>query len=180
MVRYQAATGNANAKRNTRAKHYVLFDKPEDKGAKLKAAYPDLGWVTDIDGHPTLPFSVAARLILPTGAVQTRRDVLLFEEFPTGQFFNRLWEHIVPQLNFQADNILSEVVRAAQAAPDQTPFISVNGDWEAVEGDIAGEWEGLAGQSAIAAAPPSRPPPQQAPPPTPPQWNPVEANTGVG
>jgi len=62
MVCFQATTGNVRAQRAFRAKHYVLFDRPADKGHDLKIAQPDLGWVTVIDGHATLPFSVASRL----------------------------------------------------------------------------------------------------------------------
>ena len=47
-----------------RGKHFVLFDEPADKGALLKESYPDLGWATSIEGHPTLPYSVAWRLLL--------------------------------------------------------------------------------------------------------------------
>ena len=66
MVCYQDANGNATAQRNARGKHYVVFDKPEDKGHQLKAAYPNLGWAVDTEqGHAALPFSVAARLLLP-------------------------------------------------------------------------------------------------------------------
>ena len=71
MVCFQDATGNATQIRTARGKHYVLFDLPADKGQELKDSQPSLGWVPDINGHPTLPFSVAARLILP---VHTDRD----------------------------------------------------------------------------------------------------------
>ena len=43
----------------------IIFDLPADKGLELKTKQPSLGWVTDINGHPALPFSIAARLILP-------------------------------------------------------------------------------------------------------------------
>ena len=36
MVCYANAGGNANARRTARAKHYVLFDRPEDLSAKLR------------------------------------------------------------------------------------------------------------------------------------------------
>ena len=48
MVCYQTTTGDEATRRATRKKHYVLFDQPVDKGAELKAAYPDLGWATTL------------------------------------------------------------------------------------------------------------------------------------
>ena len=57
MVRFQAASGNNAAKLVARGKHFVLFDEPADKGNILKESYPDLGWATSIEGHPTLPYS---------------------------------------------------------------------------------------------------------------------------
>ena len=59
MVCYQVANGNANAQRKARVKHFVLLDRPDDQGRKLKTTFPELGWVPDVDGHPTLPWSVA-------------------------------------------------------------------------------------------------------------------------
>ena len=81
MVCYQTKSGNANAQRTARASHFVLLDRPEDLGAKLKASYPDIGWAPDTDGHPTLPFSVGCKLILRAGAERDNRDALLFAEF---------------------------------------------------------------------------------------------------
>ena len=77
MVRYQAANGNAAARLATRDKHFILFDSPADKGAELKTAYPAIGWAASIEGYPTLPFSVGARLILQVGAEATHRDQAL-------------------------------------------------------------------------------------------------------
>ena len=82
MVRYLDVTGNANAQRNARGKHFVQFDLAADKGTELKASQPNLGWVPDQDGHPTLPFSVAARLILTIYAERDDRGAALFDEFP--------------------------------------------------------------------------------------------------
>ena len=104
MVRFQAASGNVAAKLVARGKHFVLFDEPADKGAILKESYPDLGWTTSIEGHPTLPYSVAWRLFLRGGAERDRRDVLLFSEFATAQLFARIWKAVVPTFNFTADN----------------------------------------------------------------------------
>ena len=62
MVCFQDANGTAAQQtRIARGKHYVLFDLPADKGLELKNKQPSLGWVTDINGHPTLPFSIAQR-----------------------------------------------------------------------------------------------------------------------
>ena len=58
MVRFRAAPGNADAQLVAREKHYVLFDRAQDKGALCKAAYLSLGWVPDIEGCPALPYSV--------------------------------------------------------------------------------------------------------------------------
>ena len=58
MVRYQSFGGTTIAQRDARGKHYVLFDLPADKGTELKDKQPDLGWVPDMEGHPTLPWSV--------------------------------------------------------------------------------------------------------------------------
>ena len=91
MVRFQAASGNVAAKLVARGKHFVLFDEPADKGAILKESYPDLGWTTSIEGHPTLPYSVAWRLLLRGCAERDRRDVLLFGEFATAQLFSRIF-----------------------------------------------------------------------------------------
>ena len=88
MVCYQTKSGNANAQRTARAAHFVLLDRPEDLGAKLKASYPDIGWAPDTDGHPTLPFSVGCKLILRAGAERDNRDTLLFAEFPSAQYLN--------------------------------------------------------------------------------------------
>ena len=67
-----------------------VLDRPEDLGAKLKASYPDIGWAPDTDGHPTLPFSVGCKLILRAGAERDNRDTLLFAEFPSAQYLNRI------------------------------------------------------------------------------------------
>ena len=142
MVRYQAANGNAAARLATRDKHFILFDSPADKGAELKTAYPDIGWAASIDGHPTLPFSVGARLILQVGAETTNRDPALFAEFPTAQVLDRIWKAVVPTFQFEADNPFQEVSRVAGSLTNKNPFIFVPGDWEEVEGDL-GEWDGL-------------------------------------
>ena len=78
MVCFQAYGGAGDAQRAARGKHYVLFDLPTDKGVEFKAKQPDMGWVSDIEGHPALPFSVAARIILPMYAERDERDVGLF------------------------------------------------------------------------------------------------------
>ena len=139
MVRYQNVGGNAIAARAARGKHYVLFDLPVDKGAELKTKQPNLGWVTDIEGHPSLPFSVASRLILSTYAEQLNRDVGVLEEFATEQLLARLWAAITPHLKLDADNIFQVVEEAASQVENKTVFIGVAGDWRAVEGDIDGE-----------------------------------------
>ena len=95
MVCYQVSAGNDAAKRAARGKHYVCFNLASDKGSELKAAHPLLKWVADLDGHPTLPFSVACRLILPLYAEVDRRDTGLLVEFPTEQLFERLWAAVV-------------------------------------------------------------------------------------
>ena len=94
MVCYQTKSGNANTQRAARAAHFVLLDRPEDLGAKLKDSYPDIGWAPDTDGHPTLPFSVGCKLILRAGAERDNRDTALFAEFPSAQYLNRIWDTI--------------------------------------------------------------------------------------
>ena len=142
MVRYQVANGNAAARLATRDKHFILFDSPADKGAEFKAAFPDIGWAASIDGHPTLPFSIGARLILQVGAEVHNRDVPQFGEFPTAHVLDRIWKAVIPAFKMEADNPFSEVVRVAASLPNKNPFIFISGDWEEVGGDL-GEWEGL-------------------------------------
>ena len=96
MVCFQTFGGSGDAQREARDKHYVLFDLPADKGAEFKAKQPDIGWFSDIEGHPALPFSVAARIILPMYAERDERDVGLFDQYPTAQLFARLWAKVVP------------------------------------------------------------------------------------
>ena len=139
MVCFQAAAGNVNAQRNLRGKHYVLFDLPADKGVQLKAAQPDLGWASDMEGYPALPFSVASRLILQTMAERDNRNVSLFDEFPTAQLFARLWSNIVGHMTLESDCIFTEVQKARVKVENQDIFYSVAGDWQAVEGDPDGE-----------------------------------------
>ena len=79
MVRYLDVAGNANAQRNARGKHFVQFDLAIDKGAELKTLQPDLGWVPDQDGHPTLPFSIAARLLFDLVMMNDHIRVYLFQ-----------------------------------------------------------------------------------------------------
>ena len=64
MIYATVAGANDAARRNARNKHAVLFNLAADHGALLKAAFPDIGWLPDQEGHPCLPFSVAARLCL--------------------------------------------------------------------------------------------------------------------
>ena len=85
MVCFQDATGNATQVRTARGKHYVLFDLPADKGQELKDSQPSLGWVPDINGHPTLPFSVAARLILPVHTDRDNPNTGLLAEYPNAE-----------------------------------------------------------------------------------------------
>ena len=141
MVRFQAASGNVAAKLVARGKHFVLFDEPADKGAILKESYPDLGWTTSIEGHPTLPYSVAWRLLLRGCAERDRRDVLLFGEFATAQLFSRIWKAVVPTFNFTADNPFSEVSRVVASLPNKNAFIFVAGDWEKVQDALGDDWD---------------------------------------
>ena len=146
MVCYQTKSGNANAQRTARASHFVLLDRPEDLGAKLKASYPDIGWAPDTDGHPTLPFSVGCKLILRAGAERDNRDALLFAEFPSAQYLNRIWGIIAPHLDLTTDEIFSEVARVAATLPPavSNDLISSAGDWSDVAGSVDDrEWEEL-------------------------------------
>ena len=146
MVCYQTKSGNANAQRTARASHFVLLDRPEDLGAKLKASYPDIGWAPDTDGHPTLPFSVGCKLILRAGAERDNRDTLLFAEFPSAQYLNRIWSIIAPHLDLTADELFSEVARVAATLPPAvgSDLISSAGDWSDVAGSVDDhEWEEL-------------------------------------
>ena len=91
MVCYANAGGTANAQRASRGKHYVLFNSAADNAAALKADQPNLGWVPDIQGHPTLPWSVASRLILQVHHSPDHPDEALFAAYPTAQLFDRMW-----------------------------------------------------------------------------------------
>ena len=139
MVCFQDANGSAAQIRNARGKHYVLFDLPADKGLELKTNQPSLGWVPDIGGHPALPFSIAARLILPVHSERDDPSSPLFAEFPTAPLFARLWAAVVGLMDLSADNIFKEVERAAEAVEDQDVFLATAGDWQAVEGTIDGD-----------------------------------------
>ena len=140
MVRFVTATGNAVAQRNARGKHCVVFDLPRDKGQELKRAQPDIGWFPeDVDGFPTLPYSVAARLILPPVCMPGDRGVLLFSQYVTDQLLDRVWGAIIPYLDLYADDIFDAVNSAADTLTDQTPLYSVAGDWRDVEGVINGD-----------------------------------------
>ena len=141
MVCYQDANGNATAQRNARSKHYVVFDQPSDQGLRLKTAYPNLGWAIDTEqGHAALPFSVAARLLLPPYVPDAASlEDPLFGEFPTGQLWDRIWTNVVGQIDFSSDNIFRAVMDAAHGAPDQIVFHEVPGDWAPVQGEITGD-----------------------------------------
>ena len=74
--------------RTARGKHYVIFDLPADKGLELlKTKQPSLSWASDINGHPALPYSIAARLILPVHTDRVNPGVKLFAEYPAAQLF---------------------------------------------------------------------------------------------
>ena len=139
MVCFQDATGDAAQIRTARGKHYVIFDLPADKGLELNNKQPFLGWVTDINGHPALPFSIAARLILPVYVDRANPGVKLFAEYPAAQLFARIWSAMVGSMDLSADNIFREVERAAEAAKDQDVFNATNGVWLTVEGTIEGD-----------------------------------------
>ena len=139
MVRYLDVTGNANAQRNARGKHFVQFDLAANKGTELKALQPNLGWVPEQDGHPTLPFSIAARLILTIYAERDNRGAALFDEFPTAQLFARLWGAVVAHLDLAADNIFSAVQLAAMGLENNDALYGAAGDWQAVAGTIDGD-----------------------------------------
>eukprot|EP00966_Prymnesium_polylepis_P109566 2535651-Prymnesium_polylepis.1 len=80
MVCFRAAAGNDAAKLLARGKYYVLFNEPGDKGRLVKESQPEIGWVADIpDGHPTLPYSVACKLILPLMAEKDNKETGAFE-----------------------------------------------------------------------------------------------------
>ena len=143
MVRFQVAVGDATARITTRAKHPVLFHSPADRGAELKASFPDLGWIEDIEGHPTLPFSIAARLLLPYGADSNTRDTPLFTEFPGDKLFARFWASLAPKVNMAADNIFAELDRVFKSLDDTSTFLFTSGDWVQVEGDMGDGWDGL-------------------------------------
>ena len=91
-------------------------------------------WAEDIEGHPTLPFSVAARLLLPPVVVRDDRGASLFSQFVTDQLLDRVWSTVIPHLNLEADDIFSAVVQAAEATTNKTPLVSVAGDWADSEG----------------------------------------------
>ena len=103
------------------------------KGVELKAAYPDLGWATTLDNHPTLPFSVAARLILPVYAERIGREEKLLGAFPSEQLLARLWANIIPHLDMTADNVFQAVVVAACKTETPEELVGIAGDWHKVE-----------------------------------------------
>ena len=135
-MRFQASAGDAAANLTARGKHYVLFDLPADKGDELKLAYPELGWAASIEGHPTLPYSIAARLILRVGAERDNRDAGLFESFATDQPLARIWATVAPHFNFTAEDPFSEVSRVVSTLDNKDALIFVAGDWQEVEGDL--------------------------------------------
>ena len=139
MVRYLDVAGNANAQRNARGKHFVQFDLAVDKGTELKTLQPDLGWVPDQDGHPTLPWSIAARLILTIYAERDDRGAALFDAFPTAQLFTRLWGAVVAHLDLAADNIFQTVQLAAMKLENKDALYGAAGDWQNVAGTIDGD-----------------------------------------
>ena len=137
MVCYAIANGSNNAVLNARGKHYVFFDKPADKGPTFKKAQPELGWCADSpEGYATLPFSVAARLILPLACERDGRDKGLFEEFPSAQLFDRLWTSVVGFVDLESDCIFQEVVDAAKKVEDKEVFYIKDGDWLPIQGNI--------------------------------------------
>ena len=88
--------------------------------------------------HPALPFSVGCKLILRAGAERDNRDTLLFAEFPSAQYLNRIWGIIAPHLDLTTDEIFSEVARVAASLPPAvcTDLISSAGDWIDVAGSV--------------------------------------------
>ena len=80
---------------------------------ELQKKQPSLGWVSDKDGHPTPPFSIAARLILPVHTERDNTGTCLFAEYPSAQLFARLWAAVVGLMDLSADNIFREVELAA-------------------------------------------------------------------
>ena len=138
MVCYQVSAGNDAAKRAARGKHYVCFNLASDKGSELKAAHPLLKWVADLDGHPTLPFSVACRLILPLYAEVDQRDAGLLVAFPTEQLFERLWAALVPHAaikgvheikNTETHAIKDKFVRTLGVDPEQVQHETCCAQW---------------------------------------------------
>ena len=130
MVCFRAAAGNVAATLTARGKHYVLFNEPGDKGRQLKESQPEIGWVTDSpDGHPTLPYSAACKLMLPLMAEKDKRETGAFEEFATDQLFARLWSGVVGEMNLDADDIFREVLEASERIEDKDFCFSIPGDW---------------------------------------------------
>ena len=136
MVCFRAAAGNVAATLTARGKHYVLFNEPGDMGRALKESQPEIGWVPDTDGHPTLPYSVACKLILPLMAEKDKRETGAFEEFATAQLFARLWSGVVGEMNLDADDIFREVLEASERIEDKDFCFSIAGDWQKIQGDI--------------------------------------------
>eukprot|EP00966_Prymnesium_polylepis_P025676 591893-Prymnesium_polylepis.1 len=136
MVCFRTAAANDAAKLIARGKHYILFNEPGDKGRPLKEAQPEIGWVADTEGHPTLPYSVACKLILPLMAEKDNREVGAFEEFATAQLFDRLWSGVVGEMDLAADAFFREVLEASERIEDKDFCFSVRGDWQAIQGNI--------------------------------------------
>ena len=81
-----------------------------------------------------------------THTERDNRDTLLFAEFPTAQYLNRIWGTIAPHLDLTADEIFSEVARVAASLPPatSTDLISTTGDWSDVAGSVDDhDWEEL-------------------------------------
>ena len=140
-----AAGATAAQARLARAKHFVILDEAEDQGVALKQAQPSLGWAPDIDGHPTLPFSVACRVFLRNLGVPLgpSREAPIFLHFPDVQGLRRMWHATVPHVDLSAEDILTAIELAGNKVANPDDLLEQAGDWSPVQGAVADHGEDL-------------------------------------
>ena len=133
-MRFTNVSGNANQQLVARAKHVVVLDAAEDQGTKLKEAQPGLGWGDDVDGYPTLPWSVVARLVAPALTTPASEE-LLFAYYPTIAPFARAWAAIVPGVQLDSDAIYKAFMDAADKVDPAVLEITA-AEWTKVQSTV--------------------------------------------
>ena len=108
MVRFPDTSGvdAHDAVRRARGLHPVELDKPRDKGAELKKAQPNLGWLPDSDaGNPVLPWSVFARLIHRAAIVANGLGASFRAHYLSEAALERVWQLVLPTVDMGAMSI---------------------------------------------------------------------------